>query len=119
LHRHKVEEQVYHVLDGQDRTQIDGEHNVVRKHDVFFLPHRASIMRSPTPGSPISSSSSSPRRCQMTPDAGGRPGAEQAARADGEDRVASTFRSDGKRHVLPTEGIGAYPDRRTGGPFAG
>jgi mannose-6-phosphate isomerase-like protein (cupin superfamily) len=30
LHKHKVQEQVYHVL--------DGERHVVRKHDVVFLP---------------------------------------------------------------------------------
>ena len=38
LHRHKVQEQVYHVLDGEGLMQIDGEDHVVRKHDVIFLP---------------------------------------------------------------------------------
>ena len=38
LHRHQVQEQVYHVLDGEGLMQIDGEDHVVRKHDVIFLP---------------------------------------------------------------------------------
>jgi len=38
LHRHKVQEQVYHVLDGEGLMQIDGEQRVVRKHDVIYLP---------------------------------------------------------------------------------
>ena len=38
LHRHKVQEQVYHVLDGEGLMQIDGEQRVVRKHDVIHLP---------------------------------------------------------------------------------
>ena len=38
LHRHKVQEQVYHVLEGEGLMQIDGEDRVVRKHDVIFLP---------------------------------------------------------------------------------
>jgi mannose-6-phosphate isomerase-like protein (cupin superfamily) len=38
LHRHKVQEQVYHVLDGEGLMQIDTEERVVRKHDVIFLP---------------------------------------------------------------------------------
>lgn len=37
-HVHKVQEQVYHVLDGEGLMDIDGERHVVRKHDVIFLP---------------------------------------------------------------------------------
>ena len=38
LHKHKVQEQVYHVLDGEGLMQIDGERRVVRRHDVIYLP---------------------------------------------------------------------------------
>ena len=37
-HKHKVQEQVYHVLEGEGLMEIDGERHVVRKHDVIFLP---------------------------------------------------------------------------------
>ena len=37
-HAHKVQEQVYHVLEGEGLMEIDGETRVVRKHDVIFLP---------------------------------------------------------------------------------
>ena len=37
-HVHKVQEQVYHVLEGEGLMEIDGETRVVRKHDVIFLP---------------------------------------------------------------------------------
>jgi mannose-6-phosphate isomerase-like protein (cupin superfamily) len=37
-HVHKVQEQVYHVLEGEGLMEIDGEHKVVRKHDVIFIP---------------------------------------------------------------------------------
>jgi len=36
--QHKVQEQVYHVLDGEGLMEIDGKAHVVRKHDVIFLP---------------------------------------------------------------------------------
>lgn len=36
-HVHKVQEQVYHVLDGEGIMEIDGEKTVVRKHDVIFI----------------------------------------------------------------------------------
>ncbi|SFI14087.1 cupin domain-containing protein [Albimonas pacifica] len=36
-HVHKVQEQVYHVLDGEGLMEIDGVTRVVRKHDVVFL----------------------------------------------------------------------------------
>ena len=38
LHKHKVQEQVYHVLEGEGLMEIDGEKRVVRKHDFIFLP---------------------------------------------------------------------------------
>lgn len=37
-HVHKVQEQVYHILDGEGLMEIDGEQRVVRKHDVIFIP---------------------------------------------------------------------------------
>lgn len=37
-HTHKVQEQVYHVLDGEGLMEIDGERRVVRRHDVIFIP---------------------------------------------------------------------------------
>lgn len=37
-HAHKVQEQVYHVLDGEGLMEIGNERRVVRKHDVVFLP---------------------------------------------------------------------------------
>jgi mannose-6-phosphate isomerase-like protein (cupin superfamily) len=38
LHSHKVQEQIYHVLEGEGLMEVDGERRVVRKHDVIFLP---------------------------------------------------------------------------------
>jgi quercetin dioxygenase-like cupin family protein len=38
LHRHKVQEQVYHVLEGEGLMQIDGNESVVRRGDYIFLP---------------------------------------------------------------------------------
>ncbi len=37
-HAHKVQEQIYHVLEGEGLMEIDGTRHVVRKHDVIFLP---------------------------------------------------------------------------------
>ena len=37
-HTHAVQEQVYHVLDGEGLMEIDGEKRVVRRHDVVFIP---------------------------------------------------------------------------------
>jgi len=37
-HAHKVQEQVYHVLDGEGLMEIGDETRVVRKHDVVYLP---------------------------------------------------------------------------------
>lgn len=36
-HVHKVQEQVYHVLDGEGLMEIDGERRVVRRNDVVFI----------------------------------------------------------------------------------
>lgn len=38
LHRHRIQEQVYHVLDGEAVMEIDGERTVVRKDDIIFIP---------------------------------------------------------------------------------
>jgi len=38
LHTHKVQEQIYHVLDGEGMMEIDGKRRVVRKHDVICIP---------------------------------------------------------------------------------
>ena len=38
LHTHKVQEQVYHVLKGEGLMEMDGRRQVVRKHDVIFIP---------------------------------------------------------------------------------
>lgn len=38
VHDHMVQEQVYHVLEGEGLMEIDGASHVVRKHDVIFLP---------------------------------------------------------------------------------
>lgn len=37
-HQHKVQEQIYHVLEGEGLMEIGNETRVVRKHDVIFLP---------------------------------------------------------------------------------
>ena len=37
-HSHKVQEQVYHVLEGEALMEIGGKTQVVRKHDVIYLP---------------------------------------------------------------------------------
>jgi mannose-6-phosphate isomerase-like protein (cupin superfamily) len=38
FHAHKVQEQIYHVLEGEGMMKIGSEQRVVRKHDVIFLP---------------------------------------------------------------------------------
>jgi len=38
LHTHKVQEQVYHVLEGEGMMEMDGKRQVVRKHDVVYIP---------------------------------------------------------------------------------
>ena len=37
-HEHQVQEQVYHVLEGEGLMEIAGERRVVRRHDVIFIP---------------------------------------------------------------------------------
>ena len=37
-HRHRIQEQVYHILDGEALMEIDGSRTVVRKDDVIFIP---------------------------------------------------------------------------------
>jgi len=37
-HAHKVQEQVYHVLEGEGLMEIGGKRQVVRRHDVIFIP---------------------------------------------------------------------------------
>ncbi len=37
-HAHKVQEQVYHVLDGEGMMEMDGKRQVVRRHDVIYIP---------------------------------------------------------------------------------
>jgi mannose-6-phosphate isomerase-like protein (cupin superfamily) len=38
LHTHKVQEQVYHVLDGEGVMEMAGKRRVVRRHDVIYIP---------------------------------------------------------------------------------
>lgn len=38
MHSHKVQEQVYHVIEGEGLMTIDGVAKVVRKHDFIYLP---------------------------------------------------------------------------------
>lgn len=37
-HSHKVQEQIYHVLDGEGLMELDGERFLVRPHDYVFIP---------------------------------------------------------------------------------
>ena len=37
-HRHAIQEQIYHVLEGEGLMEIDGERVVVRRHDCIHLP---------------------------------------------------------------------------------
>jgi mannose-6-phosphate isomerase-like protein (cupin superfamily) len=37
-HKHGVQEQIYHVLEGEGLMEIAGKNHVVRKHDFIFLP---------------------------------------------------------------------------------
>jgi len=37
-HRHRIQEQIYHVLDGEGLMELEGERTVVRKDDVIFIP---------------------------------------------------------------------------------
>lgn len=37
-HSHKLQEQIYHVLEGEGLMEIGDKTQVVRKHDVIYLP---------------------------------------------------------------------------------
>ena len=37
-HTHNIQEQVYHVLEGEGMMEIAGERRVVRRHDMVFIP---------------------------------------------------------------------------------
>ena len=37
-HKHKMEEQVCHVLEGEGLMEVGDKKHVVRKHDVIYLP---------------------------------------------------------------------------------
>ena len=38
VHTHKVQDQIYHVLEGEGSMEIEGKKQIVRKHDVIFIP---------------------------------------------------------------------------------
>lgn len=37
-HSHRIQEQIYHVLDGEGLMEIEDERTVVRRDDVIFIP---------------------------------------------------------------------------------
>lgn len=37
-HTHQVQEQIYHVLEGEGLMEIAGRRQVIRRHDVVFIP---------------------------------------------------------------------------------
>jgi len=37
-HKHRIQEQVYHVLEGEGLMELEGKRTVVRKDDVIFIP---------------------------------------------------------------------------------
>jgi len=37
-HTHKVQEQIYHVLEGEGSMEIEGRRQIVRRDDVIFIP---------------------------------------------------------------------------------
>jgi mannose-6-phosphate isomerase-like protein (cupin superfamily) len=37
-HAHRVQEQIYHVLEGEGSMEIEGRRQIVRRHDVIFIP---------------------------------------------------------------------------------
>src|SRR5947209_9822751 len=37
-HTHAVQEQIYHVLEGEGAMEIEGRKTMVRRHDVIFIP---------------------------------------------------------------------------------
>lgn len=42
VHEHQMQEQVYHVLEGEGLMEIDGNKTLVRKNDVIFIPPKVS-----------------------------------------------------------------------------
>jgi len=38
LHAHKIQEQIYHVIDGEGLMEIDKKRQVVRRGDCIFIP---------------------------------------------------------------------------------
>ncbi len=38
MHSHRVQEQIYHVLEGEGAMHVGSETHIVRKHDVIFIP---------------------------------------------------------------------------------
>src|SRR5450759_3815343 len=39
-HKHRVQEQIYHVLEGEGMMEIAGKNHVVRKHDFYLFAAR-------------------------------------------------------------------------------
>jgi mannose-6-phosphate isomerase-like protein (cupin superfamily) len=37
-HAHRIQEQIYHILEGEALMELDGKRQVVRRHDVIFVP---------------------------------------------------------------------------------
>ena len=37
-HTHKVQEQIYHILDGEGLMKIEGKNTLVRRHDIIHIP---------------------------------------------------------------------------------
>jgi mannose-6-phosphate isomerase-like protein (cupin superfamily) len=37
-HKHRIQEQIYHILDGEGLMEIEGSRSVVRRDDVIFIP---------------------------------------------------------------------------------
>jgi mannose-6-phosphate isomerase-like protein (cupin superfamily) len=37
-HKHRIQEQIYHILDGEGLMEIEGNRTVVRRDDVIFIP---------------------------------------------------------------------------------
>ncbi len=37
-HSHRIQEQVYHILEGEGLMELDGDKRLVRQNDVIFIP---------------------------------------------------------------------------------
>ena len=37
-HVHKIQEQIYHIIEGTGLMELDGEHHLVKVHDYIFIP---------------------------------------------------------------------------------